>query len=191
MEILKLNETPKRTSRNFNINNIKLENVEIPNNIGKFKNLSLICEEKNIIVSEDVEISKLTYGLGEALEDKVLKNSNVTKKLKINGKANEDIILEFNLDKNNTNLVESIEIIAEEKSKARIIIKYESEKEVLGFHDGIIKVNAKDNSIIEIILVNLTNKETNNFISIENTLSRNSKIDYKIVDFGGKNSIKN
>ena len=27
MEKLKLNETPVRTSRNFNINNIKLENI--------------------------------------------------------------------------------------------------------------------------------------------------------------------
>lgn len=191
MEILKLNETPKRTSRNFNINNIKLENVEIPNNIGKFENLALIYEKKNIIVSEDVEISKLTYGLGEVLEDKVLKNSNVTKKLKINGKIKEDIILEFKLDKNNTNLIENIEIIAEENSQARIIIKYESEEEILGFHNGIIRVNAKDNSIIEIILVNLINKKINNFISIENTLSANSKVDYKIVDFGGKNSITN
>ena len=30
MEKLKLNETPVRTSRNFLINNIKLENVVIP-----------------------------------------------------------------------------------------------------------------------------------------------------------------
>ena len=28
MEILKLNDTPVRTSRNFGINNIKLENIE-------------------------------------------------------------------------------------------------------------------------------------------------------------------
>ena len=28
--MIKLNETPVRTARNFNINNIKLENIEIP-----------------------------------------------------------------------------------------------------------------------------------------------------------------
>ena len=28
--MLKINETPVRTSRNFNINNIKLEDVEMP-----------------------------------------------------------------------------------------------------------------------------------------------------------------
>ena len=36
MDILKINETPVRTSRNFNINNIKLENVDIPKNIDNF-----------------------------------------------------------------------------------------------------------------------------------------------------------
>ena len=191
METLKINETPRRTSRNFNINNIKLENVEIPKNINKFENLSLIYEKNNIIVSEDVEISKLTYGLGKTLEDKVLNESNITKKIKINGKAKEDIILEFKLDKSNANLIEKVEIIAEEKSKARIIIKYESDEDTTGFHDGILRVTAKDNSNIEIILINLINKKTNNFISIENTLSAFSRVDYKIIDFGGINSITN
>ena len=36
MEKLKLNETPVRTSRNYNMNNIKLENIEIPAKIPSF-----------------------------------------------------------------------------------------------------------------------------------------------------------
>ena len=32
MSILKINETPVRTSRNFNINNVKLEDIQIPEN---------------------------------------------------------------------------------------------------------------------------------------------------------------
>ena len=37
MQNLKLNETPVRTSRNFGINNIKLENVSLPYEIGSFE----------------------------------------------------------------------------------------------------------------------------------------------------------
>ncbi len=33
---MKVNETPVRTSRNFRINNIKFDNLEIPENIDKF-----------------------------------------------------------------------------------------------------------------------------------------------------------
>ena len=37
--MLKLNETPVRTSKSFNINNIKLENVEFPKKIDEFRNV--------------------------------------------------------------------------------------------------------------------------------------------------------
>ena len=36
-----LNETPVRTSRNFSINNLKLENVTIPEEIGTFENVTI------------------------------------------------------------------------------------------------------------------------------------------------------
>ena len=42
--MLKLNETPVRTARNFNINNIKLEDVIIPENIRAFENVDTINE---------------------------------------------------------------------------------------------------------------------------------------------------
>ena len=41
MEEIKLNETPVRTSRNFNINNIKLDKSIIPQHIGKFENVKI------------------------------------------------------------------------------------------------------------------------------------------------------
>ena len=43
--MLKLNETPVRTARNFNINNIKLEDVIIPENIRSFENVDIINEK--------------------------------------------------------------------------------------------------------------------------------------------------
>ena len=41
MEELKLNQTPVRTARNFNINNIKLKDIAIPSQIGEFKNVDI------------------------------------------------------------------------------------------------------------------------------------------------------
>ena len=46
--MLKLNETPVRTARNFNINNIKLEDVIIPENIRSFENVDIINESSKI-----------------------------------------------------------------------------------------------------------------------------------------------
>ena len=39
MKTIKLNETPVRTAKNYQINNINIENFEFPKNIEKFKNI--------------------------------------------------------------------------------------------------------------------------------------------------------
>ena len=88
-------------------------------------------------------------------------------------------------------LIDQVEIIANEGTKSTIVIKYKSDEDVEAFHNGIIRINAKQNSKVNVILVNLLNTKSNNFISIENTLESNAKINYTIVDFGGAHSITN
>ena len=51
MEMLELNETPVRTARNFKINSIQLENVEIPEKVAEFKNVEI---KGNLTVIEKV-----------------------------------------------------------------------------------------------------------------------------------------
>lgn len=192
MENLKLNEVPVRTSRNFNINNIKIDNVSIPENIGNFENVKIIDKSSNVKVKQAKTLNtKLVYGLGNILEEQVKTNANQKIKLSINSKSNEEIQISFKFDKNNLNLVDNIEIVANEGTKATIILKYESDKNVEAFHNGIIRMLAKKDSKINVIIVNFMNQTSNNFIAIENTLEENSKINYCIIDFGGKNSITN
>ena len=45
---MELNETPVRTSRNFNINNIKLDNIEIPKKIPTF-NKKTVTIDSNLL----------------------------------------------------------------------------------------------------------------------------------------------
>lgn len=185
MEELKLNQTPVRTSRNFNINNIKLKDIEIPSNIKEFGNVTLKGE--NIETNANLENSnpKLTYGIG--LESK----SNVNIRIEVKDKETETAEIDFKFNEENKNLVENIEIIANENTKQTIILKYEAEQGVQGFHNGIVKVLAKAGSKLNVILLNLLNESTNNFISIENELEAQADVKYTVVDFGGKNSITN
>ena len=62
MSVLQLNETPVRTSRNFNINNIKIENVEIPTKVKPFTNIKMTGT-----VDTNVDAYSPTYGLGDTL----------------------------------------------------------------------------------------------------------------------------
>jgi Fe-S cluster assembly scaffold protein SufB len=215
MTDLKLNETPVRTSRNFNSNNITLKDIEIPENIEDFTNIEIDIDTSKISQSQDVENGKLKYGLGEVLENQVLEKANKNIKLNINGKSNKESIIKFNFDTENINLIENLQIVAEEGSLANIFIKYSSVEnqacqnsscenimcpkvvnenvnlEQSYYHNGIIKVIAKANSHIKVTVVNLLDEKAQNFLSIENTLEENAKLDFCIVDFGGKNSITN
>ena len=186
-----LNETPVRTAKNFNINNIKLENLEIPRVINEFKNLKVVNNNLKIDTNQNKVKTTLTYGLGEILTKQVIEKSNQRIQIIIDSKTNQENEIIFELNKSCENLVENIEIVAEEGAKSTIIIKYKSDKEINVFHNGIIKLYAKENSKINIILVNLLNEFSNNFISIENQISDNAEVNYTIVDFGGKNSITN
>ena len=189
MEELKINETPVRTSRNFNINNIKLKNVNIPQNISEFNNLK-IDNEFNTEINSEVSDYKLTYGLGNVLINQVKEVSNKKLKVILNG-INNKLNLNFKFDKDNLNLIEDIEIDANKGSRANIIIKYESEENIEAYHNGVIKVFAEENSNINITIVNLLNTKSNNFISIENVIQENAKVNFYIIDFGGTSSITN
>ncbi len=191
MEKIELNQTPVRTARNFNINNIKLENINIPTEIKPFSNFKIIGDNSKVEIKNKSSKAKLTYGLEESLTSMVNNNSNLELSCIISSKTNKETQIVVKLDKDNLNLIENIELIAEPDSKATVIIKYEQEANLEAFNNGIIRCIAKENANISVIIINLLNKETNNFLSIQNELDKNSNVKYTIIDFGGKNSITN
>lgn len=191
MQKIKLNETPVRTSRNFNINNIKLDKAIIPNNIGSFNNVKIEVNDSKIKVDEVTTNCDLVYGLGDIFTNQVKENANQSLKILIDSKTNKEVYIDFKFDKENLNLVDYIEIVANESSKATVILKYESSEYIEAFHNGVFKLLAKKDSNVNVILVNLMNQNSNNFMAIENNLEENAVAQYTIVDFGGKNSITN
>ena len=83
MNKVKLNETPVRTSRNFNINNIKLENIEIPEIIPDFENVTIIGDTSKINIEQNTSNIELVYGLNEFFTNQVKMQSNQKLKLTI------------------------------------------------------------------------------------------------------------
>lgn len=189
--MLKLNETPVRTSRNFNINNIKLENINIPKEVSKFNNLKILGEFDKIKIEETDNTNDIVYGIGDELINQVKNKSNCSLKILIDSKINKELFLNFELDELNRNLIENIEIVAKENSKATIYLKYKTTEKLEGYHNGILKLYAKENSNLNIVFINLLNINTNNFVSIDAEIGNNAKINYTLVEFGGRNSITN
>jgi len=188
METLKLNETPKRTSRNFNINNIKIDLKIIPEKIGKFSNVNI--KPGNTQINEYSKKVDIKYGLGNIIQEQIEKEANQNIEIVTDSISKEETILEFMLDEENANLIDNIQIIAKENSKTTIIIKYLSTN-AKTYHNGQINVVSQKNSETEIIIVNLINEQSYNFLSIQNKIEENAKLNYSIIDLGGKISITN
>lgn len=184
MEKLKLNETPVRTSRNFFINNIKLENVVIPEKLEMFQNVMVTGTES---FNKDINKQHLNYGLSEELEENVFYKAN--SQIAINVKENDNIKVTYDFDDDNLQLVNQIDIYA--TGNANIIIEYKSSTNKECFHNGVIKVFAKENAKLNITVINLLNSNSEHFEAMENILEDNSDLNYTIIDIGGKNSIQN
>ena len=141
MENLKLNETPVRTAKNFRINNIKLENIEIPEVIPEFENVTITGDTSKIDIEQNaynIDIN-LAYGLSEELADQVKAQANQKIKLNIKGTQNEksktenlektEAEIDFKFDDENSVLIDDIEITATENTKSTVVIKYTSNQE--------------------------------------------------------------
>lgn len=185
MEKLKVNDTPVRTARNFKINNIEVE-LEILEKIAEFKNVEIINEKSTI----DSEVSNLplTYGNGKILEELNYETANSKIRIQTSNQK-EDIRIRYNFDDNNVNLINQIEIVA--TGDTNVIIEYKSQTTQKCLHNGIIRTIAKENAKLNVTIVNLLNEESDNFEAIENRLEKNSKVNYTIIDIGGKTSVSN
>lgn len=182
MEELILNETPVRTSNNFKINNISIENITLPTKKEAFNNIEI---KQNGFKCENMTNNHFVYGTGKVLEDNI--NNFANHCLKMQGKGN--LTITYNFDDNNTTLINNLEIIADGDSNILIIYKSKTDKKC--FHNGKIKFTSNENAKIDIAIVNLLNNNSNYFEAMENDLGANSTVNYTIIDIGGKNSITN
>lgn len=182
MEELILNETPVRTSNNFRINNISVENVTLPTKKEIFNNIDI---RQKGFECENISNNPFAYGTGKVLEDNI--NNFANHCLKMQGKGN--LTITYNFDDNNTTLINNLEIIADGDSNILIIYKSNTDKKC--FHNGKIKLISKENAKVDIAIVNLLNNNSDHFEEMENNLYADSTVNYTIIDIGGKNSITN
>lgn len=186
-----LNETPIRTSKNFGINNIEIKDIEIPKEKEEFNGLTIIGDMSEFEISNNTKNMLLTYGAGKDLEQQIYEMANQSIKIIVKANNNKTINLEFNFDEDNVNLIDNIDIVANQDTEATVIIKYMSDTSNQYYHNGILKIKAQQSAKLNVVVVNMLNNKSNNFLSIENQLEEASRVKYTIVDFGGKNSITN
>lgn len=194
-----LNKTPVRTKSWLHANDVTLKDYEAPA-IKSFDNVTINVSDLEGVTIEKLEkesilpqVKEFKYGVSEELINQGNKDFNQGYVIKVarRAKVETPIIIEFNMDKNNTTLVDNITIISEEESEANIIIKYASLDDSEGYHNGVLRVFSKDNSKLKLTKVNLLNKNTINFDSNVSDVKYNGNVDFVSIELGGKASITN
>lgn len=166
---MELNNTPVRTSRNFNINNIKID-VKIPEDIKKFKNMQI--PEDATVLKEDLS---LKYGIG-------LDYIKANNKIKINLENKEEQII-YNFDQENQNLTDQILINAKGKSS---ITNYYSDLQGENAQNDVKTVYlGVDEQLKDInYIAELYGAKTNINIDVQGALSDKAKKHFKgTIDF--------
>ena len=121
--MIKLNETPVRTARNFNINNIKLENIDIRRRLKPFQSAEVFLESSKDVALREIYDIALEYGICDLLTEQA---SNYELTVNINSKMKNTVMVDFKFDKENDYLVDKIFIDAKPDTKSNVIIKYTS-----------------------------------------------------------------
>lgn len=191
MENLILNQTPIRTSRNYGINNIKLENIKMPENVSDFNGLQITGDIDKFVMCYDKKENEIKYGNGKILQEQIKKIANKNIQINVQNNLSKEMELDFDFSKENKDLIDNILINIEENARGTLILKYSSKENLNYYHNGQIKLIAKKGSKVNVLLLNLLSNQSNHFLSIENTLEKQADVSYSIVDFGGKNSITN
>lgn len=184
MEEYLLNSTPVRTANNFGINDI-LVSID-DKKASPFENIMIITSEMDKLEisnqnSNNIQNSKIGLELEKNYEILInVPKGNVLK---------EPVIINFDFDDENMYLVDNIKIVLEEDAKAEFILKYNGEDDSIHYLKQ--ETILKENSNAKIIVANMINKRADSFLAIENVIENNAKIDYIIVDIGGRNKISN
>lgn len=199
VNLTNLNKTPVRTKSWLNVNEINLNNLNIPE-ITKFNNTTIFGDNFKGVTVEKISNNNilplnktLTYGVSKDLikECESKFNEGYIIRISKDYESLKPIIIEFNLDDDNNNLIDNITVIAEEYSKADLIIKYMSSKDILSYHNGLCKVIALENSTVNITKVNLLNKSTIHIDSNYSQVNSLATVNFIEINLGGSHSITN
>lgn len=180
--MININKTPVRTSENYGVNDYKIDENLINRNIKEFNNF-----HANAKLNDIAEKVNLTYGLGRETLNQINEESNFKKEIILEN----DNFITFTFDENNKALVECLKITVKKAANGKLIIKYKSDLANEYYHNGLIKIVMEESASAKIVLVNEINNSSINLLSIDSELDKNSKLDFAVIDLGGRLSVSN
>ncbi|SKA92614.1 Iron-regulated ABC transporter permease protein SufD [Clostridium sp. USBA 49] len=174
-----LNTLPVITWRWLKVNENILNNFKIKENLTYNKDFIKSYEISDITLkkmSSDIDYNqylkyfnnkKEDFGVSKEFIDLAEKyyNSGIFIHIPQNIKLKDPIKIEYKIDKENPVVIDKNIIIAEENSEITIVIDYSTKDDVEAFHNGLTKIYAKKNSVINIVKLQRLNDNSKHFDS--------------------------
>lgn len=208
-----LNKTPIMTNVKYNINDANLK-FTLPDKYIDFNNIKITSENIDIIsdlrnkeclnsVDNTNNINEynkdLTYGMGEKVFENTKKYCNHKLLVQTIKNSKLDIIYDFN--NINFNLINSIFIKATHNLDITVMFKMENEESndinssnnnrIRNFLNALLKIEVSNKAKVNINIINLLNKSSDDLITIEASVKESSKIIFNVIDLGSLNSLQN
>ena len=183
-----LNETPIRTTNNYDINDIKIELDEKNVNFKEFDNVNNV----SINATDKVQVNDTKIVEGKFISKINLpsdKYYSTIIDIPAYSKGNAEVSLLF--DKDNNIYVGELVFNIAENAESRIVVKCNSKDNIDALINLKVVANLDKNAAATVIVENNISDNTNTFISIENNLQENAKLFTTTLDLSGKNKVSN
>ena len=162
----------------------KKDYIEIDKELPSEVILNKIDKDSNLFI-DNID-AKDYRGLGEKFTIFVEKsfNSGIYLDVPKSTKIDSTIKVNYNMDNENPIIIDKNIIIANECSEATIVFDYTTLEKADCFHNGITKVIAKENSIVNIIKIQRMNDVSPNFDTNIALVESNGKVNWISVELG-------
>ncbi|MGB8452611.1 MAG: SufD family Fe-S cluster assembly protein [Anaerocolumna sp.] len=142
--------------------------------------------ELDIFSSMDI-FPSMDTGMGAEAVDfiKECKNSGISVRVPSGMRIEEPVYLEYNLDEDDSTVVDLNYMIAEAGSEITVVMVYRSKEECPGFHGGLTYLMAGENAVINFIQIQLLNEKVIHLNNIGAKISEGGIINLVQGELGG------
>lgn len=175
---------------------IKLDEYKFPQASDyrkEYLNYGQLPEDVKLNKTKDVndiliidELRNGITGVGHEFTSFVIDNYNTGLSLYIpkDESIKEPIKLEFDMDDENTTVIDQNIIVASPNSESTIVFDYSSKGDGIHFHNGMTKVYAQENSVVNIVKIQRMNDKSHNFDSNVAYVQRGAKVNWISIEIG-------
>lgn len=200
-----MNSLPVKAYKWLKLNHLKL-GEDIGKSIKPYNKKSLKeVNDKNILIGNINNVISLNqymdklneqeseYGVSKELVELAenFHNTGVFAHVPRNVTIEEPIRIEYVLDDDNDVVIDNNVIIASENSKITVVIDYSTAEDIDAFHNGAMKIYAKEGSNVDIIKIQRMNDKSYHFDSNLAIIEYGANVNYVQVEFGSKKSVTN